>query len=481
MPAVAGTFYPSESGALKSKLQQLFTQAGARARIFSNKEYIVGALMAPHAGYVYSGEVAASVYRQLGEDAVYNRVFLIGSSHRASFRGASVYTQGDYLTPLGSVEVDEAVGQALIKGSSLFNDNASPHLQEHSLEVQLPFLQYRLKHSFKLVPIVIGTNDPLVCKELAEALRPWFTEDNLFVISTDFSHYPSYEEARKIDEHTLMTILKNQPKRLLEVLDENKRLNVPGLATSLCGWSSVLTLLHLTCSRSNLTYKHVAYMNSGDSKYGDKNQVVGYQGVVVLRKRETTNIREMALTETDKKWLLNRARHAILLAIGLDELNLPEDIPAVLSRPAGVFVSLYKNGELRGCIGTYKGHGPLWKSVEKMAASAALNDTRFSPLEKDELNDVTIELSVLTPARKISDVSEIETGKHGIVVAASGRSGVFLPQVAARFGWDVETLLGHCAHDKANLGWDGWKKAEISVFEAIVFHESPVIIRPKKQ
>ncbi len=467
IPAVAGMFYESDSGLLREHLRQLFSRA--RAPI---KENEVAALLVPHAGYVYSGGVAASAFNQIPAGANYKRVFLIGSSHRMATPGASVYAQGDYLTPLGRVEVDVSVAQSLVEASRYFSTNAAPHLQEHSLEVQLPFLQFHLKHPFKLVPIVLGTQEPRVCAKIAEALQPWFGPDNLFVISTDFSHYPSYEDALEVDEHTVAAILENDPQQLLEVLDENSREKIPGLATSLCGWTSVLTLLNLTQGESGLLYRQVDYKNSGDSRLGDHERVVGYQAVVVFREKSEEGKDTLTLNDEEKTWLLKRARQSLEAAVRSETPAAPTgELPYSLTIHAGAFVSLYLNGALRGCIGSFEDRYPLWKVVDRMTASAAMEDTRFLPLSPEEVDEVVIEVSVLTPRRKVDDISEIVPGQHGIVVQKNGHSGTFLPQVGSRYGWSREEFLGHCARDKAHIGWDGWKDASIFVFEAIVFKE----------
>ncbi len=468
VPAVAGMFYESDSALLEQHLHRLFSQAKPPV---SNQS--VAALLVPHAGYAYSGGVAASAYNQIPADASYKRIFLIGSSHRMSSSGASIYTQGDFLTPLGRVEVDVAVGRSLAESSNYFFADATPHLQEHSLEVQLPFLQYHLNQPFKLVPIILGTHNPKVCKKIAEVLRPWFGPDNLFVISTDFSHYPAYEEAQTVDARTVAAIIENNPERLLEVLDLNASENISGLATSLCGWTSVLTLLYVTQADVGLEFNHVEYKNSGDSKLGDHERVVGYQAVGVFRKQTKTESSNFSLRDDEKEWLLCRARSALEAAVRHQSPKPPkkEELSSQLIAPTGAFVSLYLEGSLRGCIGCFEGEYSLWQVVDRMTASAALEDPRFNPVTQDELDEVVIELSVLTPKRRIKNISEIVPGKHGIVVEKDGRRGTFLPQVASRNGWDRETFLGHCARDKAGIGWKGWEEATIYVFEAIVFRE----------
>jgi AmmeMemoRadiSam system protein B/AmmeMemoRadiSam system protein A len=439
----------------------------------------VAAIIAPHAGYVFSGGVAASAFNQIPEGLKYDRIFLIGSSHRSAFNGASVYSGGAYITPLGRVEVDEEVAQQLASRSPVFSTDPQPHLDEHSLEVQLPFLQYHLQNTFKLVPIVIGSVDKDGVARVAESLKPWFRSGDLFVISSDFSHYPGYDEANDVDERTARAIMKNDPQELLQTLVENNKLDIDGLATSLCGWTSVLTLLFLTGSKDNFRYVDVAYRNSGDSGFGDKNRVVGYHGMAVFRANESGNKSEKAysdsefsLKEEEKDRLLKRSRH-VLEALANDQK--PERPGKYLSDSVeahlGAFVSLYRDGKLRGCIGNLESELPLWKVIDQMTWSAAMNDSRFSPVTSDEVDELSIEVSVLSPLRKISDISEIEPGKHGIIVKKGGRSGTFLPQVASKTGWGREELLGHCARDKAGLDWNGWKDADIFIYEALVFGE----------
>jgi AmmeMemoRadiSam system protein B/AmmeMemoRadiSam system protein A len=468
VPAVAGTFYEDDSTALRGHLKQLFAEAGQPV-----SEDEVAAIIVPHAGYVFSGGVAASGFNQILSDAVFERVFLLGSSHQKAFKGASVYRLGDYITPLGKVEVDVNVAEALINSSPLISSDPSVHIEEHALEVELPFLQYHLKHPFKLVPLVMSPHDPESAAEVAEVLKKWFCPGNLFVISTDFSHYPSYDDAVKIDEITNQAIMDNDPDRLLQTLENNRHKNVAGLATSLCGWTSVLALLHLTRSSEDLHFRHVAYKNSGDSPFGDKQRVVGYNAISVFRKHKTKRGGDGFYLDThEKAWLLNRARMALEAAARNESLQAPvEEMPDHLLVQAGAFVSLYKARKLRGCIGSFEESIPIWKTVDRMTASAALNDTRFSPVHPDEISDIKIEISVLTPMRRIDDVSEIIPGKHGIVVEKDGQSGTFLPQVASKTGWNREELLGYCARDKAGLEWDDWEKATIYVYEAFIFGE----------
>ncbi|PWE01478.1 AmmeMemoRadiSam system protein B [Marinilabilia rubra] len=468
-PAVAGMFYDGDSVSLKDHLKTLFSTAKGRI-----SEDEVAAVIVPHAGYVYSGGVAASGFNQIPSDKKYERVFLIGSSHRVAFEGASVYSSGDYFTPLGKVEVDHDVVKELINSSRDIYFEPDVHAEEHSLEVELPFLQYHLQHPFKLVPIVMGPHDASAAKNVARVLSNWFKPGNLFVISTDFSHYPAYEDAERVDGKTARAILENDPQALLDVLEENRKEGVEGLATSLCGWTSVLTLLNITGDNDQLRFEKIEYKNSGDARFGDKNRVVGYNAIAIFRESQTKKKEDgFSLNENEKQWILNRSRQSLRSVVMGETPDPPEedDLTDNLQYKTGAFVSLYKGSSLRGCIGNFGSDVPLWKMVDQMTASAAVNDSRFLPVKSNEVNDIRIEISVLTPLRKIDDISEIIPGKHGIYLESEGRTGTFLPQVAGKTGWNREELLGHCAKDKAGIGWDGYKDANIYVYEALVFGE----------
>jgi AmmeMemoRadiSam system protein B len=296
-PAVAGAFYEGNPASLRAHLKELFGEA--RKPVNDDE---VAAVIVPHAGYIYSGEVAASGFNQIPSDAEIERIFLIGSSHKVAFKGASVYNSGNYVTPLGEVKVDMDVARELIESSSIVTSDPSVHLEEHSLEVELPFLQYHLKHPFRLVPIVMGPHDADATLEVARVLSKWFCTGNLFVISSDFSHYPSYEDAREIDAVTADAILKNSSRELLLTLNKNDKKHISGLATSLCGWTSVLTLLHITEGDDNLCFEKIEYRNSGDTGFGDKSRVVGYNALAVFRKRKTkSGDSGFSLNEDEKK------------------------------------------------------------------------------------------------------------------------------------------------------------------------------------
>ncbi len=425
-PAVAGQFYAANPDQLKKDLSALFAKATPP------QGRHVAAILSPHAGYVFSGEVAASGFNQIDPGQHYDNIFILASSHRMAFDGASIYT--------------------------------------HSLEVQLPFLQYRLGSDFRIVPIIVGTQSAATCKKIGAALKPYFGGNNLFVISTDFSHYPAYDDATFVDRLTADAIISNKPELLLDALESNADKDIHGLATSLCGWTSVLSLLYMTEGRDDLQYRALKYMNSGDSElYGDKDRVVGYFSIVV----EQAEDEGFSLDEREKQSLLRIARSAVGETVGYK--GPPHEDPAGFSErlrePLGCFVTLKIDGALRGCIGRFESTGPLYELVREMATAAASQDYRFRPVDAAEVPKIEIEISVLSPMKKISSLDEIELGRHGIYLKKGYNTGTFLPQVATETGWTKEEFLGHCAKDKAHIGWDGWKDAEIYTYEAYVFGE----------
>ena len=463
---VAGSFYPADKEALTQMLKGFFDQPSKK---ISEQPL---AIIVPHAGYVFSGGVAASGYKQIDRNREFKRIFIIGSSHTTYFQGASVYDQGDYITPLGKIPVD-TLANWLDDHYKIINNSVEPHIKEHSLEVQLPFLQYWLKKPFTIVPIIIGGESKETCRLLSEALAPFFNSDNLFIFSTDFAHYPNYEDARISDKAMTKAVISNSVKTFMETKNSLEGNPMPGLVTAMCGWTSVLTLLDITKNRTDLEFTLIEYKNSGDSDYGDKERVVGYNAIAVTEKESTKKEESFNLTNEEKKTLLSYVRqtiHDYIISGTMPNLD-KSMITQNLATPAGAFVTLKEDGKLRGCIGNFQPSQPLYETVQSMAIASATQDYRFNKVTPDELDKIEIEISVLTPMRKINSIDEIELGKDGIYIKKGSHAGTFLPQVATETGWSKEEFLGHCAQDKAFIGWDGWKTADIYVYQALVFSE----------
>jgi len=279
MPVVAGSFYSSDPIELQGILKDLFDRATS-----PDSKRDIRAVISPHAGYVYSGQVASSGFKQLSRDAEYDHIFLLGSSHHVSFEGASVYSKGNYFTPLGEAEVDCELANKLIVENNCFTFNKGAHSSEHSLEVQLPFLQFWLNKDTKIVPIVLGTQNPDKAKEIAKALHPYFNKKNLFVISTDLCHYPKYNDAHEADTRMIEAIITGYPEKMLKAIKRNSEMNYPNLLTSMCGWTSVLCMLFLAEMENALEFTRIQYLSSGDSPFGDKTRVVGYVSMILSKK-----------------------------------------------------------------------------------------------------------------------------------------------------------------------------------------------------
>lgn len=461
----AGKFYKNDSAKLSVDLEYLFKNA---TNLGINN---VHAIISPHAGYVYSGEVSATAFKQIDPDKKYENIFIIGSSHTMPINGASIYSAGDYLTPLGKVYVNTTLGKKLIEQNKYLSFVPQAHQNEHILENQLPFLQFYLTKEFKIIPISIGTDNETILMSLANTLKPYLNENNLFIISADFSHYPRYRDAQKADSLTARAITRNNVSDFQLAIDNNETHNYPGLVTSTCGSTAIKMLLHITESDSNWKYIPLEYKNSGDCPIGDTNRVVGYFALALIKELQNESA---FLSSKDKSDLLQIARLTIDEYITKNEMPLidPTQLSDQLKVECGAFVTLNKNKQLRGCIGRFVADEPLYKVVQEMAISAATQDHRFPMVGAPELEMIELEISVLTPLEKINSIDEIKLGRDGIFIVKGSRSGTFLPQVASETGWNLEEFLGHCARDKAGIGWEGWKDATIYTYQAIVFSEA---------
>ena len=475
----ANRFYTGNPEELAQEVDSFLAQHQGSQQ-FSN----LAALIVPHAGYYYSGNVAASAYMTINPKKTYKRIFLLGPSHSVWLDGASVNTEADYYaTPLGNVKVDRETALKLTD-DSVFTYHPDAHDNEHCLEVQLPFLQRLFNESVPpIVPIIISTNDFQQLIHIANVLKPYLNDDNLFIISSDFSHYPSYDDAYEVDARTQRAIESGSVSHLVAAVEKNRRSGKRNLSTSACGQVPIITLL-IMCNEA-YDIRHLLYQNSGDIS-GERDRVVGYHSFAFLHPVSSATQQPdstFTLTSEDKRILKDIALTSIRDSLDgkpLAAANSPlgsaaslcEELSSLnsqLQRNCGAFVSLHKQGRLRGCIGHFGEDVPLYEIVAEMARAAAFQDPRFSPVTRDELDDLDIEISVLTPMRRIQSLDEFELHRHGIYIRKGYRSGTYLPQVADEVNWTKEEFVSHCSQDKAGLGWDGWKDAELYVYEAIVF------------
>jgi AmmeMemoRadiSam system protein B/AmmeMemoRadiSam system protein A len=459
-PAVAGAFYPEDAEELAAMVDTFLEAV----------EDVDGepiAVIAPHAGYVYSGWVAAYAFKEL-QGVAYDTIVIIGPNHRhPTFQDISVYAEGAFQTPLGYIPVDEEVAQALVDANERIVFDPEVHTAEHSIEVELPFLQ-RIYEDFEIVPIIIGQPTEENIESLTEALVQVLADRKALIIaSSDMSHYPSYEDAIRVDTATLAAIETMNSQTVLATTIDSITKGVPNLSTCLCGQGPVLTAVKAAHQLGANQVTILQYANSGDSPFvaPDRSRVVGY-GAVMFWHYEPPD-----LSVGEKAKLLTIARESI--ARYLEEGTLPQFTftePNLL-RKSGAFVTLEQKGELRGCIGHILAQQPLYTTVQQAAVSAATEDTRFAPLTTEELEETSIEISVLSPLKRVTDVEEIDVGRHGLIIVAEGTSGLLLPQVASEEGWDRQEFLEAVCR-KAGLPEDAWQKgAALYTFTAIVFGE----------
>ncbi len=465
-PAVAGAFYPSGANELESVIKKFLNNADD----LKIKGDIRG-LICPHAGYSFSGQTAAHAYKQI-QGKKYKTIVVIGPSHQAFFNGISVQPDGHFVTPFGSLEIDSDFVKKLYGRVDFAGYYKQADLPEHSVEVQVPFLQHILGE-FKIVPIIIGNQTMDITTELARALVSICDDDVLFVASSDFYHGNDYNECcRKVDAAV----------ELIKDYDIEGFFNLATAERDIaCGYGPIVTVM-LTCKdlgAENITLCNVT--NSGDVT-GIKTPgryVVGYASFVLYSGDGTSKETEESHIEGEKKALLNKEDRKTLLEIArrsIESAAKREGLPEVttqsqdLQEKKGAFVTIEKKGHLRGCIGYIHPVKPLCQTVNEMARQAAIGDPRFPPLGANELSQITIEISVLSPLEKIQDVEEIEVGKHGLYILKGSFSGLLLPQVATEYGWNRETFLQQVSR-KAGLPKDAWKEADLYIFEAVVFGE----------
>lgn len=453
-PAVfAGQFYPADPARLASEIDGYLAAAAPAAS--SGAGRVVG-LIVPHAGYMYSGRTAAAAYAAVrGLDI--DTVVIVGPAHRFGFEGASIWPDGGFETPLGTARVDADLAKALAKASG-FRFRPQAFAEEHSVEVQVPFVQRALPGA-AIVPVVMGQPSRATVRSLASALAKVGRGRRILVVaSTDLSHYLPEKQARAADAATARLIENVETEAIIRKAEAGENV--------MCGGGGVAALLLYASQAGRPEVEVLARTDS--ASFGGP--VVGYLAAAV-RSTGAAPAAAFALTADEKAGLLTLARSALTAFLERGETIEPPAGPETFRTPRGAFVTLTKAGDLRGCIGFIEPVLPLGQAVARCAVYAATEDPRFAPVTAAELGRLRIEISVLTPAREIANPGLVKVGTHGLIVERDGRRGVLLPQVPVENGWDRETFLAQGSL-KAGLPPDAWKRgAKLSVFEAIVFHE----------
>jgi AmmeMemoRadiSam system protein A len=358
---------------------------------------------------------------------------------------------------LGLVEVDFDLADNIIAQDKNIRYISQAHIREHSLELQLPFLQRTLK-DFKIVPILISEPSLKNCQILADAIFKSIEGKKVLIIaSTDLSHYQPYSKACRLDKVTLDAIVTLNPEEVVKKGD-------------MCGQAAVLTTILLAKKLGADKAIILKYANSGDTA-GSKDGVVGYGAVAILKKGEK-KMKEVYSRE-EREELLKIARDSIKSYLTTRKPPRIESENPKLKQKRGVFVTLRRGEALRGCIGFIEPIFSLYHAISECAISAATKDIRFPPVTERELPKITIEISVLSPTKRIVSVDEIEMGTHGVIVKKGLHHGVFLPQVAEETGWSKEEFLSHLCSGKAGLPSHAWKdrNTEIYIFTVEKFEE----------
>ncbi|HNW39859.1 MAG TPA: AmmeMemoRadiSam system protein B [Candidatus Omnitrophota bacterium] len=450
-------FYPSAKEDLSKMINNFLEQADP---LPAAEQVLI--LFSPHAGYGFSGQTAAYGYKLI-ENKNYKTVIILGTSHHKRYNGAALYGPGNFVTSLGKIEIDEEFTKKIVNRSADVFADTSVFSNEHSVEVQLPFLQ-KVLTNYKIVPVVVGDCSLETCRKIAGLFKEAIGQrrDVLVVVSTDLYHGYDFEEADRVDKITL---------------DFFKKLDYQGLYYSLrdgnaqaCGGFAAVIALSLAKDLNAQTLEVLNHTNSArvSGQLTKGNWTVGYSSCAVLRQEGGG-----MLTPQQKQKLLKIARDSISQYLQTGKKLTVNEIDPVLNKKMGAFVTLNQHNELRGCIGNLIGSQPLYLTVSDMAVEAAVGDPRFAALSLPELGEVQIDISVLSELKKVPSAEDIELGKHGVLVRRGSHSGVFLPQVATETGWSKEEFLNNlCAH-KAGLAAGAWKDkdTEIYVFTAEVFSE----------
>ncbi len=470
---LSGSWYPSSSKKLSQMLERFLS--------FVPNQKIEGDIIAfiqPHAGFVYSGSIAAYGFKQI-QNLDIDTVLIVGFSHKIHFDGVSVYDADAFDTPLGLLNVNKELVRELIREHPKIKFYPPAFINENSVEMQIPFLK-KVLPNVSIVPIAIGDQKFETSKILAEAIFNVLKEKDKFLLiaSSDMSHYLSYDEAVKKDKHTLGLLKKISA----ELLFKEGDLSEGGI---LCGISSVASVIMASQKLGADRLDVLKYANSGDIS-GDKTRVVGYVSAVFFKSKEEKidddievekqERNDDMLTNMQRKRLLEIARHTIEEYLKSGEIKNFSEEDKDLLEEKGAFVTLHKTGKLRGCIGNIIASIPLYRTVRDMSIASAANDPRFKPVTLDELEDIEIEISVLSKPQREVNPENIVMGKHGVIVKSGYASGVFLPQVADETGWSREEFLSNlCAH-KAGLSADAWKDkdTELYTFTAEVFNEKSI-------
>jgi len=489
-PAVAGLWYDGTAAGLRKQVETLLSGTAGKSVVKPGEPPV--AIVVPHAGYQFSGRPAAAGFGCL-QGGNWDRVLLLGPAHRAWFKGASLPPVAAFETPLGKVPLDLETCRSLSR-LPIFVNKPEAHVQEHDLECQLPFLQVVLPKA-KIVPILVGELDRDGFDALSRALLPLLDERTILVVSTDFTHYGpvyGYTPFRENVPEQLRKMNLAAADRIIALDFEGFMAHVQQTGDTICGRNPLgvaIQVLKALSKRKKVVGTLVDNTTSG-AVSGDWTNSVSYLSILFTdpvdpgeegKMKAGAEERPFALTPAERQTLLRLARNTLEVRLSEREarsgaapkaIDFEPELTPTLRQPCGVFVTLTRKGSLRGCIGYVVPVAPLHQAVAEMAVNAALHDGRFTPVSFGELQDIAIEISVLSPMTLCPDQSRIKIGTHGLMIQKGGRSGLLLPQVPVEWNWDRRQFLEQVCR-KAGLPANAYldKDARLMWFTAVVFHE----------
>jgi AmmeMemoRadiSam system protein B/AmmeMemoRadiSam system protein A len=395
-PAVSGKFYPDSPSQLKSMIESFIDKN-------AEKEDVVG-LLAPHAGYIYSGAVVGAV---LSRVQFKNTFVILGPNHTGYGRPFSVMTEGSWKTPLGEVQIDSELANKLVSISKYLKEDTAAHELEHSIEVQVPFLQY-FKPDVKIVPIILSLGNGDIYKQIGRDIVQalWDSKGEAVIFaSSDMSHYEPQGAAKKKDQQAIDAMINMDPNELLKRVEEQN--------ISMCGFAPAVVMLTAAKELGATSPRLVKYQTSGDVS-GDYNAVVGYAGIIVNKLSP----------------LVQLAKDALETYIKTGKTRRPKELTSEMKDRAGVFVCIKKFGELRGCIGTFEPtYDNVAEEVVMNAISTAVRDPRFEPVRASELKDLDYTVDVLTEPEPVAGKEDLDPKRYGVIVECRYKRGLLLPDL----------------------------------------------------
>ncbi len=415
-PVVAGQYYPASASQIREMIGSFIDKE-------AEKEDADG-ILAPHAGYIYSGSVVGAVLSRI---RFRDTFVIIGPNHTGRGKPFSLMSRGSWKTPLGEARIDEELAKKMLEVSEYLEEDLLAHQFEHSVEVQLPFLQY-FKPDVRFVPIVIGSGDREACravgKDIARALQETGREA-VIMTSSDMNHYESQKVARQKDFQAIEAVLSMDGDELLKRVTEQD--------ITMCGYAPAMVMMSALGGPGAARAELVKYQTSGDIT-GDTNAVVGYAGIILKKYSPPVKLAKKAL----ETYVRER------------KVYKPEELSPEMKEKAGVFVCIKKAGELRGCIGTFESsYGNVAEEIVANAISTATSDPRFEPVETRELKDLDYTVDILTLPEPVSGTDQLDPKKYGVIVEAGFRRGLLLPDLE---GVDsVEDQIEICRH-KGGIG-----------------------------